>query len=196
VTTLAIPDGPGYGRGIHYIGDVDPGAVGAYETWWNSTTDTLYVRAANNAAWIAVGGTPGGVGVTAAEKAALDAAPTALAGANPAVSVADLLGAAGFEALTTPPVSATIYANATGKLLLCSLDVILSPTVAALAGVLVELSPDGIAFTTWTHPTMPIGSQLTSGAHYQVTFPVPIGWSYRVTLTLAAIGAAGLVAIG
>jgi hypothetical protein len=60
MVSTRVPDEPGYGRGIQWIGPTDPGAVGAEQVWWDPTTNTLNVRDAGNAAWVAIaGGTPG-----------------------------------------------------------------------------------------------------------------------------------------
>ncbi len=60
MASTRVPDEPGYGRGIQWIGPTDPGEVGAEQVWWDPTTNTLSVRDAGNTAWVAIaGGTPG-----------------------------------------------------------------------------------------------------------------------------------------
>jgi hypothetical protein len=59
-----LPDAPGYGRGIHWVGATDPGAVGALEVWFDPTgPGSLKIRDAANAAWLTVGGGAGFVPV-------------------------------------------------------------------------------------------------------------------------------------
>jgi len=59
MATVIVPDGPGYGLGVRYFGDVDPGAVGAFAGWFDTATGALKFRNAADTAWIAVAvGTP------------------------------------------------------------------------------------------------------------------------------------------
>lgn len=59
MATVIVPDGPGYGLGIRYFGDVDPGAVGAFAGWFDTATGALKFRNAADTLWVAVaGGTP------------------------------------------------------------------------------------------------------------------------------------------
>jgi hypothetical protein len=52
-----LPDAPGHGRGIHWVGTTDPGAVGPLEVWFDpSGAGTFKVRDLANAAWLTVGG--------------------------------------------------------------------------------------------------------------------------------------------
>jgi hypothetical protein len=56
---LELPDAPGYGRGIHWVGATDPGAVGPLEVWFDPTAPgTFRVRNLANTAWLTVGGAP------------------------------------------------------------------------------------------------------------------------------------------
>lgn len=99
-----------------------------------------------------------------------------------------------FKSLTSPPVSGTAYTNSSGVLLTCSPSFTLAPSVSVSADVKVEISPDGITYTTWADPSLPVGASVLSGAADQVTFPVPSGWRYRVTATNGTL--VSLVGIG
>jgi hypothetical protein len=56
MSVLELPDAPGYGRGIHWVGATDPGAVGPLEVWFDPTgAGTLRVRNLANTAWLTVG---------------------------------------------------------------------------------------------------------------------------------------------
>jgi len=54
MATVIVPDGPGYGLGVRYFGDVDPDAVGAFAGWFDTATGALKFRNAADTAWIAV----------------------------------------------------------------------------------------------------------------------------------------------
>lgn len=58
MATIILPDEPAYGRGIRYIGDVDPGAVGAWEVWVELPAvgpAVSHMRNAADTAWLDVG---------------------------------------------------------------------------------------------------------------------------------------------
>jgi hypothetical protein len=99
-----------------------------------------------------------------------------------------------FQAPTTPPVSGTAYQNTTDVEWSCALTVTLTPTSGAAASVVVALSLDGVAYTTWADVSRPLGSQVLDGETDVITFPVPAGWHYKATATDATLGA--LIAIG
>jgi hypothetical protein len=53
VPATELHDGPGYGVGLRYVQTTDPGAVGAFEQWFDGTN--LYIRNAANTAWVTIG---------------------------------------------------------------------------------------------------------------------------------------------
>lgn len=57
MATIQLPDEPGYGHGVQWIGDVDPGAVGAYQVWLDPTSGGLQIRNATNTGWDLAAGT-------------------------------------------------------------------------------------------------------------------------------------------
>ena len=55
MAVIELPDEPGFGRGIHWVGPTDPGAVGAMEVWFDPTPPgVLKVRNQANTAWLTV----------------------------------------------------------------------------------------------------------------------------------------------
>lgn len=60
MATIILEDGPGYGAGIRYVGTLDPGAIGAYAVWLDTTGTpaVIRVRNATNTAWLATGNGP------------------------------------------------------------------------------------------------------------------------------------------
>ena len=71
----------------------------------------------------------------------------------------------------------------------CWVPVTYNPTAGAAASCLVELSPDGVTYSTLSTETVPVGIAL-DGTVDSLRVTVRAGWHLRLTVTNATLGTA------